>query len=252
MAVPSRFYRRFVDLIHERGWDARALGRRGFEDDGIRAGRGSDWSYADEARELGHAIEAARTENPQRPVVVIGHSLGAQISVAYEMSAAATGRRGADGLVLIGASVPHHRPYPYRGLPIYLLGAAVPLVTRCAGYLPRPMFGAPGATTLMNQWARWVRTGRPPFIVDGPLNLPTLAVQLENDFYAVPAALRQFLDQFIATDQQTWYDYTSAQTPEGGTTDHLRWIRHPEVVLDRIETWWADQERRRGEALKPR
>lgn len=238
MAVPSRFYRPLVAAFEDVGWSARALGRRGFEPGAPVASRSADWSYADEIADLGEAVSAARREDPDRPVLLLGHSLGAQLAVGLQRSADPGGR--ADGLVLVGASVPHHRYYPYAGVPMLAYAAAIPVLTRVLGHLPKPAFGAPGAATLMREWAHFVRTGEPPFDGSGTVTTPALVVHLQADAYAVSAANKRFIELFLEPSAVTRWVYTQDATPDGGTTDHVQWVRHPSVVVDRVVRWWSD------------
>lgn len=239
MAVPSRFYRPLVSAFEDIGWSARALGRRGFEPDTPVASRAADWSYADEIADLAEAVAAARREDAGRPVLVLGHSLGAQLAIGLQRSVDPSG--AADGLVLVGASVPHHRYYPYGGLPMLAFATAVPIATRFLGHLPKPAFGAPGAATLMSEWARFVRTGEPPFDASAPVTTPTFVVHLQGDAYAVSAANKRFIAQFLEPTSVTRWVYTQDATPQGGTTDHVQWVRHPSVVVDRVARWWTDR-----------
>ena len=233
MAVPSGYYRPLVVELQERGWEARALPTRGFERGTPTASRQHDWSYRDETLAIADAVASARSEDPARPVILLGHSLGAQLGASHQIH-----HPPADGFVTVGASVPHFRSYPYGGLPILLLGVTVPVVTRVRGYLPKPFFGAPGARTLMREWARFVRTGRPPFDVPRRITTPTLVVQLQGDVYAVSAANKVFTQMVVEPDAVTRWVYTRDAAPTGGTTDHVQWVKTPEVVVDTIVDWW--------------
>lgn len=234
MAVPSAFYRPVVAAFEDRGWDAQALPHRGFERGEPVASRQQDWSYADEITTIADAVAKARAEQPDRPVVLLGHSLGSQLGAGHQLH-----HPPADGFVTVGASVPHFRAYPYGGLPVLVMGTAVPVVTRLAGYLPKPFFGGPGARTLMREWARFVRTGRPPFDVPHRISSPSLVVQLQGDTYAVPNSTQRYVDLFLDPATTTRWVYTKDAVPDGGTTHHVLWARTPGPVVDRVVEWWA-------------
>lgn len=233
MAVGSGYYRPLVAAFEAQGWAASALPRRGFERGEPPASRGNDWSYADEVDAIATAVEAARAEDPARPVLLLGHSLGAQLGVAHEIH-----HRPSDGLVTVGAAVPHFRAYPYAGLPVLFMGLTVPLATRVRGYLGQPWFGAPGARTLMREWARFVRTGTPPFEVPHRVTTPTLTIQLEGDHYAVPRANKIFVRRFIDPAVSTRWRCDAHQMPEGGSTDHILWVKTPQPIVSRVVEWW--------------
>ncbi|AXT84983.1 hydrolase [Aeromicrobium sp. A1-2] len=233
MAVPSGFYRTLVADFHDRGWDAKALPNRGFERGEPIASRSYDWSYADEMAAIAAEVALARAEQPDRPVILLGHSLGSQIGAGHELH-----HPPSDGFVTVGASAPYFRAYPRGGLPVLFMGTCVPLVTRLLGYLPKPFFGAPGARTLMREWARFIRTGKPPFEVAHPITTPSLVVQLQGDAYSVSAANKLFVETFLDPASTTRWVYTKAAAPDGGTTDHVLWARTPGPVVDQIIAWW--------------
>jgi len=78
-AIGSRFCQPLVEEFERRGWHARALARRGFERDRPSARRRVDWTFADEIEDIAGAVATARTEDSERPVLLLGHSLGAQL-----------------------------------------------------------------------------------------------------------------------------------------------------------------------------
>lgn len=226
-----------MEAFEEQGWSARALPRRGFEREQPRASREHDWSYADEIADTQAAVDAARAAEPDRPVLLVGHSLGGQIGGAVQI-----GPRPADGLVLVGVSLPHFRHYPaVMSVGMRTMALAVPVLSRVRGHVPKPWFGGPGARTLMSEWAEVVRTGRPPYRVDRRITAPTLAVQLAGDGFSVAPAAQLFESTLVEPDALTRWRYAREQAPEGGSTHHVLWVRHPQPVVDRIVAWWAEQ-----------
>ncbi|MCW2819630.1 MAG: putative hydrolase, alpha/beta hydrolase family [Marmoricola sp.] len=235
MAIGSAYYRPLTEALQDRGWEARALPRRGFEPDQPSAGRARDWSYLDEIDDLAAAVAQARAERPDRPVLLLGHSLGGQLAAGHELT-----RPPVDGLVTVGGCLPHFRDYPYAGLHILAMGAlVVPTLTTVFGYLPRPAFGGPGARTLMRQWARMALTGTPPYPVDTRVRTPTLAISLEGDDLAPARAVDAFARRLFEPGSVTRWHYRDADVPDGASNDHVAWVRSPETVVRRIETWWA-------------
>lgn len=234
MAVPSAFYRPLIAAFEERGWEARALRSRGFERDEPSASRSNDWSYGDGILDVADAVAKARAENPDRPVVLLGHSIGAQIGAGHEIN-----HTPCDGFIGVGAAIPWYKNYPYGGVPLVFMGLGVPVVSRLWGYVPKPFFGGPGARTLMNEWGRFIRTGRPPFIAEGPHATPSLIVHLQGDSFAPSNANKAYVDRFLTPALTTRWIYTKDAVPEGGTNDHVQWVRTPGPVADQIVTWWT-------------
>jgi predicted alpha/beta hydrolase len=235
MGIGSRYYRPLVEAFEVRGWSAVALPRRGFEPEGVRASRGHDWSYSDEVDVIAHRVAAARAEAPDRPVILLGHSLGAQLAAGHQLN-----HPPADGLISVGGCLPHHRDYPLGGLPLLIqAGVIIPALTALFGYLPKPAFGGPGARTQMREWARMALTGRTPFPVPAPIRAPALVVALEGDRLAPEKPVRSFAARLFAPDTVTIWRYRHAEVPAGASNDHTGWARRPEPVVDRIVTWWS-------------
>lgn len=234
MAIGSAYYRPLLEEFRARGWEAEALSRRGHERDAPPASRTNDWGYADEIDDMARAVRRSREERPDRPVLLLGHSLGGQMAMGHQLT-----REAADGVVLVGAALPHHLLYPRFGLGIAVLAGVIPVVTTLVGHHPRPLFGGPGSRTLMREWSWMALTGRPPYATRRRTAEPVLAVTLEGDDLAVPRAIRALADRWAADDHVvTHWTYERSAVPPGASNDHVRWVRSPGPVVDRVVAWW--------------
>ncbi|WP_312870859.1 alpha/beta fold hydrolase [Gordonia asplenii] len=234
MAIGSGYYRPLVEEFERRGWQARALRRRGFERDRPRASRDVDWSYADEIADIAAAVSTARASS-EGPVILLGHSLGGQLVVGHELT-----QPPVDGVVTVGGAVPFFRHFAYGGAPLALMaGVVVPVTTSLFGYLPEPAFGAPGARTLMREWARMVLTGRAPFATAAPISTPSLIVSLGDDRMSPAGAVDHLAALFDSSSSTRWH-YGGDEVPDGASNDHVGWVRTPEVVVAKTITWWQN------------
>lgn len=234
MAIGSGYYRPLVEEFERRGWEARALGRRGFEPGRPRASRTVDWTYQDEIDDIAREVAAARAELPNRPVLVLGHSLGGQLVAGHELT-----RAPVDGVITVGGAIPHYRHFRYGGIHLAAMAAAiVPVTTTALGYLPKPAFGGPGARTFMREWARMVLTGRPPFATGAPIRTPAVIVSLDDDGLSPKPAVDDLAGLF-APDAVTRWHYTADEVPLGSSNDHIAWVRTPQHVVERVTSWWS-------------
>ncbi|OUC78756.1 alpha/beta fold hydrolase [Gordonia lacunae] len=233
MGVPARVYRRLTEALTTSGFDVEIVPRRGIEEGSEPPSRRSDWSYADEAADLADAVAAARADDTETRVLVVGHSLGAQLAAMVAVPA----EHAPDGIVAIGASVPHFRHYGLRGVPLAALAASVAPVAGIAGRWPRGGFGGPTPRTLMREWARMVLTGRAPFALDSRIVVPALSIRLHDDELVTDRAASAF-DAAFAPEAITHWRYDDAHCPPGGSTTHIGWVRTPDTVAHRIADWW--------------
>ena len=233
MGVPARVYRRLTEALSRAGLDVVIVPRRGIEEGSEPPSRRSDWSYADEADDLADAVTAARTETPETRVLVLGHSLGAQLAALV----ASRTDRAPDGIVAIGASVPHFRHYGARGIPLAALAASVTPVAAVLGRWPRRGFGGPTPRTLMREWARMVLTGWAPFALDSRMRLPALSIRLHDD-EVVSGRAADAYDAAFDKDAMSTLCYRASDGPAGGVATHLGWTRTPDGIVELIARWW--------------
>lgn len=230
--IGSRYYRLLVEEFDRIGWPARALPRRGHEPDGARASRSHDWSYADEVAVVEREIARERERDPGRPVLLLGHSLGAQLGLGVQL-----GEHPADALVTVGGCLPHRAVYPRPGVRLLIqAGVVVPVTTRLFGYLPGPFFAGPGARTLQREWARMALTGVTPYR-EGVSQRPALLIDLEGDWLAPGRAVDAFADRFFPAAQR--WTYRDEMVPDGGSNGHIRWARSAGPVVDTVRQWWV-------------
>ncbi|MEE4025683.1 alpha/beta fold hydrolase [Gordonia sp. PKS22-38] len=237
MAVPSRHYRRLVEEFARHGWRADVVPRRGMEPDVPPASRTLDWGYTEEAGDLAAAIVEVRRAEPTRPVLVVGHSLGAQLAA---MLADGPAESRPDGVVSVAGSVPWFRLYSRDALPVLAVALLVGPVTAVVGHWPAAGFGGPGPRTLMREWARMVRRGRAPFATRPTADVPLLAVRLAGDRLVTAPAAELYESRFLPRRRTVW-NYTADDVPEGGSLDHVRWVKTPGAVVDHVVQWWAGQ-----------
>ncbi|KRF20019.1 hydrolase [Nocardioides sp. Soil797] len=236
MAIGSGYYRRLVEEFESRGWYAQALTRRGFEADGRRASRQHDWSYADEIDDIENAVAKVRADDPDRPVLLLGHSLGGQLVVGHELN-----RPPVDGVVTVGASLPYHRHHPWGGPHLVVMGGVVvPVLTTLFGHLPKPAFGAPGARTMMREWSRMLLTGRTPYPSNRRVTTPSLVISLENDKMAPVGSIDAFTELLFEDEVVTRWHYRDEDVLPGNSNDHIAWARGASQVVDRIVEWWGN------------
>ncbi|AHH19808.1 putative hydrolase, alpha/beta hydrolase family [Nocardia nova SH22a] len=234
MAIGSGYYRPLVAEFAARGWEAKAMTRRGFETGRPRASRGLDWAYDDEIDDIATEVANARADHPDRPIILLGHSLGGQLAAGHELT-----RSPVDGLVTVGGALPYHRTYPLSGPHLLVMGAViVPLLTALFGYLPQPAFGAPGARTMMREWARMVVTGRPPFPMESRIRTPSLVIGLDHDAMAPARSIDSFATRIFEASAVTRWHYRDDDVPAGASNDHIGWVRTSAPIVDRIVTWW--------------
>lgn len=238
LGVPAGKYDGFAAALAGQGVACAVHEWRGNGVSSLRARRGVDWGYR-ELLEQDLAASVAALD-PARAWFFGGHSLGGQLAAM-----AATQAPACRGLILLATGVPRARYYPGRqGWGIGFFARALPLLTRAAGYYPGQTLGFAGreAGQLMRDWAATVRSGRygqysGEHAMDtalAKLTLPVLGLRMRQDWLVPEASLAALLAKLGPGKHETDL-FDDARL--GTTSDHFRWMRHPQAVADRIAAW---------------
>jgi predicted alpha/beta hydrolase len=247
MGVAASFYAPFVrELEQTCGATVLALDLPGQGASRLRARAGDDFGYREAVEELvPDALRRARREQQQRPLFLIGHSLGGQLAT---LACAEVGSL-LDGLVLIAAGTAHWRTWP-RGHR-WLAAVTVHAIAATAMLLPwYPgeflVFGGNQARRLMRDWSFNARTGR--YRLEGSarsphdlvaalrgVSLPVLAISISGDPVAPPGARDELLSYLPAA-------VITRETVPGVAADarwrrHFSWARRPSGVAASVAMW---------------
>lgn len=219
-AAPQSYYRRFAEWLAIRGLRAVTYDYRG-----VGASRPkwlqnfsasmTDWALLD-ARAVHDWV---RREYPRDPVVLVGHSFGAQlVGLLDEL-------RHVDAALMVGAQLGWYGHWS--GLSRLRLAGiwhlVLPTLTTSLGYLPGwAGLGVDLPAGVADEWARWCRS-RDYLVTHHPeareryarFYAPTLLLSFSDDDFAPERAVRAFVDLLP------------------GTAEH-RHLRPPEVGADRI------------------
>lgn len=211
----------FIDLGNElnaRGLTIYMDDHRGFgRSEGARGHVRRGNVYLDDIEQL---LAEVRRRQPDAPIFLCGHSMGAIFAVLTAAADATSGRNRLSGLILANPWV-RDTSKPTLGLAwaVYgrgAFGSTRPI--RAAGG-PEAMTTNPEATQLLLADSHWVRAESGSFFYQvlklrgrvlkaaRAVNVPALVVQSEQDLAVVPKASRQCYEALGSRDK-TWKTYS--------------------------------------------
>lgn len=156
MGVRQDYYADFAAWLAGQGYHALTFDYRGMgrsRPEGLRSLRELDADLFDWADDTDAAIEHLITQAPGLPLLVVGHSLGAQLAGMLQH------RDRIAGLVSVAAGSGYWRDNapPLKRMVLYFWHVVVPLATWACGYFPgarlRKVGDLPRGVIL--QWRRW-------------------------------------------------------------------------------------------------
>ncbi|HZY32660.1 MAG TPA: alpha/beta fold hydrolase [Rhodanobacter sp.] len=243
MGIPARHYLPLAQALAAQGIAVVLHEWRGIGSSDRRASRGCDWGYRELLQDdLPAGMAAVRQRWPQANCWLGGHSLGGQLGLLY----ASLHPHDFTGLVLVASGAPYWRRFRHG----WLIGAAyalAPLLARLVGYLPgrRIGFGGNEARGVIADWAHSGRSGR--YAAAGmaqdferqlaALQLPLLALRLQQDWLGPPASLEWLLGKLGSGERRV--DVITREDMDGLPADHFGWMKTPAPVAARIADWLA-------------
>jgi predicted alpha/beta hydrolase len=192
----------------------------------------ADYGYRDLIETyLPAVVQQARSRAAGVPVVVLGHSLGAQVGTL----GVAGGKVAIDGLISVASGHIHHRNWRGLAAAKVLFGAGLfPTLTYVFGHLPGQYFGfgGPQARTLIREWGRIILNGdlRPiaPNL-DSPAGVPSLFIGFDGDQFSPPASVRG-LAALLGSE-------TKILPVNWPGNPHSSWARNPSGLVAEIMGW---------------
>jgi predicted alpha/beta hydrolase len=236
MGMQADFYRPFAELSQARGYNVVVPELPGTGASKPRPSRRVDYGYRDLVETyLPRLLELARSEAEGKPLVLLGHSLGAHAG----MLGLATGKVSVDALVTIAGGNIHYRNWAGpAALKVLVAALAFPAISAVAGHLPGQHlgFGGPQARTLIREWSQVIRTGRYAHVypdLSPAAGTPTLCIGIDGDRLAPERSVRGLADM-VGGDV-----LLLAAAPRGHP--HSSWARQPGATLAATERWLAER-----------
>ena len=231
MGVPQSHYAPFARWLAAQGWltvsfDYRSQGASLPLGPALRRSRATlnDWASDYEA-----VVAHARSLLPKGPLLLIGHSLGAQLPGMFEQT------EHIDGLVAVATGIGYWRHYPARlrrTAPLFWWGI-VPVATCVAGYFPGQRLRMVGDLPrgVMRQWRRWCLHPDYSAGVEGPAvraryaraAFPIRAFSVADDEMLSPASLQGLLRLYSGAPREV--QQVDPQAVGLRRIGHLGWFR---------------------------
>ena len=192
------------------------------------------------------AIEKVKQYHPHNPIYLMGHSLGAQLSVCF----AALNPQKVEGIIMVAGGTVHYTAFHHKWR-TYLGTQFLSALSHIAGFLPGKLvgFGGREARQLMRDWAYNARSGRYRIkqpsgykALDGYLTQmkkPVLAISFDGDKYTPHSSTVKFLDKLSRANKV--HIRTSSHEMKTDTLDHFNWVKCGNKLAPKILKWIAQQ-----------
>jgi predicted alpha/beta hydrolase len=197
-----------------------------------RPSRKVDYGYRELAEGyLPVAVALAREIAPDLPVVLIGHSLGAQLGAL----AVSRGTIDIDALVTVAGGHIYYRNWSgAAAAKVRFAGLLFHALATLLGYLPgqRVGFGGPQARSLIRDWSTIIRTGHfLPAIeeIKRETPVPALCIGIDGDTFSPEKSVRSLAEVVHAEVEILAHSC--------GGNPHSSWARKPTATIALLKRW---------------
>jgi predicted alpha/beta hydrolase len=246
MGVNASFYTPFALSLVKRGLNVVTADLRGHGESSIRPDRTTDFGYSKMVLyDWPCIIAQVKMLFPHSPAIILGHSLGGQLSILYLSENPAA----IDRLIMVAAPSLFYKDWRFpRSIALLFSTQIFHWIAKAFGNFPGRKIGIGGteAVQLVGDWARVVRKGRYDMInpsVDYEsrmrmLQIPVLAISFADDGYAPKRAVDRLCQKMPHTSLTRWHF-----APEDfgcKKLGHFWWINQSEPLTERISRWLTD------------
>ncbi|MEL7531955.1 MAG: alpha/beta fold hydrolase [Bacteroidota bacterium] len=245
MGVRASYYPLLAERLVAAAMQFVSVDYRGLGKSSERASRKVDFGYESLVQDLHEIVSHLKSTYPDRPLYLIGHSLGGQIGLLY----AARYPQQFTGLAVIASCTVYYKSWSGIGrLRILFASQFFRLMSRIIGFHQGKYLGFGGreARTVMRDWGFNAMDGR--YLPKGSkfdyeaamakLTTPALAITIEGDDFAPLKATEHLLNKLSPQAPKTYQTYT--QTAAGHKLDHFNWVKHSEGLVPILKNWIAE------------
>lgn len=248
MGISARHYIDFAKSLHRFGVEVFVHEWRGLGSSSQRAGRSEDWGYRELLIDLEGSLDtinALSCAKAKTPLLVAGHSLGAQLGLLLT----ATRPEAFSGTVCIAGGSPYYKAFPFL-MRIGLRGMfwAMPMLAQWVGHYPGQSLGFAKreSRSVMRDWANSGITGayRPMGVgvnleaALSQITTPILGIRMSKDWFVPPGSMDYLVKKCPKASASL-----RVIAPNGNDekADHYHWMKRPDTTAVAINDWVGQQ-----------
>ncbi|MBI5279797.1 MAG: alpha/beta fold hydrolase [Burkholderiales bacterium] len=208
MGVRQEYYANFAEWLSREGWRVTTFDYRGSGDSAPASLRGYRADLFDWTRDYEAAIDHAHAAQPDAPLYLLGHSLGAQLPGLL------ANQHKVSGMLSVAAGSGYWRENApqLKRMVLYFWYVAVPVAVKLFGYFPGRKMRKVGdlPTGVVMQWRKWCLNpkysvgaeGEPVRRLYARARFPVVAVSIADDELMTLRGTHSLLDLYENAPRQ--------------------------------------------------